>query len=234
MKLFDLREVISRAVFWVQNIRYLSKRHYMLSVFLLIFIMLIIFSSIFINQKKALERKENIVRSFYEDAGTGDLQDTEVSSATEERVLISIHICGEIAEPGVYEVEEGSRVIDLIKIAGGESETACIDSLNLAQEVFDGQKIYVPSKEEAATGGFTGPDPFYTDNTGNSGYDTIVNINTAISSQLESLPGIGPVTAGKIISYREKYGAFKSIESLMDVSGIGPKKFEQIKGLIDV
>ena len=103
MKLFDLREALSRVVFLVQNIRYLSRRHYMVSVFLLLFIMLVIFTFVFINQKKELERKENIVRSFYGDAGPGNLQDTGVSSPIEERILISIHICGEIADPGVYE-----------------------------------------------------------------------------------------------------------------------------------
>ena len=91
--------------------------------------------------------------------GDGDLKDAGVSSTAEERILIKVHVCGEVVEPGVYEAEKGSRVIDLIKIAGGETEEACLDSLNLAQEVFDGQKIYVPSQEEAADGDISGISP---------------------------------------------------------------------------
>ena len=234
MKLFDIREAVSRAAFRVQNIRYLSKRHYMTTVFLLLFIMLIIFTSVFISQRKQLERKENIVRSFYIEAGEDEqIGDAQHLTAAEE-AYIKVHVCGEVINPGVYEAEKGSRVIDLINIAGGGTEKACLDLLNLAQEAFDGQKIYVPSQEEAAAGNIGAMSPASQGIQGEGGNTSIININTASSLQLESLPGIGPVTAGKIIDHREKYGAFKQIEDLMNISGIGPKKFEQLKDFIDV
>jgi competence protein ComEA len=233
MKLFNIKEAVARVIFWVVNIRYFSKRHYLVTVFLMIFIMLIIFTSVFISQRQQLERNENIIRSFYGDPDPGKSKDPVLSDIG-EKLLIKVHVCGEVAVPGVYEVEKGSRVIDLIKIAGGGTEEACLDSHNLAQEAFDGQKIYVPSQEEVVLGNTDGTCISEPGIHGDGGYIPVININTASSSQLESLPGIGPVTAGKIIQYRERYGTFESIEDLMDISGIGPKKFEQIKDLIDV
>jgi len=222
MKLFELREASARIIFWLNNIKYITRRHHMLAVLMLVLIMLVIFSGVFISQKNKLERSQNILKSFYEDAGKGDQEQIDPSLPEGEPALIKIHVCGEVNIPGVYEVGEGSRIIELIEKAGGATGAASVDALNLAQEVFDGQKIYVRS--DAAEGGTSGED----------GYTLKININTAASGQLESLPGIGPVTAEKIIRHREKYGHFSKKEDLMDVSGIGPKKFEQVKDLIDV
>jgi competence protein ComEA len=227
MKLLDLRETFSRIIFWFQNIRYVTKKHHMIAVFMLVFIMLMIFTSVFISQKNRLERKENILKSFYEVDGEADKKDTS-PVINDEPVLIIVHICGEVKNPGVYEVREGSRVVDLIKKAGGATGAACTDSLNLAREAMDGQKIYVPSIEEAEAGIFEGPAGE------DSGYSLTININTASRDRLESLPGIGPVTAEKIIQYRSTNGPFARKEDLLDVSGIGPKKFEDIKDLIDI
>jgi competence protein ComEA len=234
MKLFDLREASARAVFWLNNIKYTTKRHHMLAVFVLVLIMLIIFSAVFISQKNKLERNQKILKSFYEDAGEEDREQIVLSPAEGKPVLIKIHVCGEVNVPAVYEVEEGSRVIDLIGMAGGPKEAASIDSLNLAQEVFDGQKIYVPSRDEIVQGGSLGSGAAEDGTSNKDDYKLKININTATSGQLKSLPGIGPVTADKIIMHREKYGHFSQKEDLMDVNGIGPKKFEQVKDLIDV
>jgi competence protein ComEA len=153
------------------------------------------------------------------------------SGVQKDKTTLKAHICGEVNDPGVYETEEGIRIMDLIDIAGGQTEDACLDALNLAHVVSDGQRVYVPSEEEVSEGSYL-KDP---DMDGNfSGDSRIININTATSSQLEGLPGIGPVTAGNIIGYREKYGPFKNKEQLMDVSGIGPKKFEKVRELIDI
>lgn len=234
MKLFNFKEAISRIIFWGQNIRYLSKKQYLATIFLLLFIVVIVFTSVFINQRKEIERKENILRSFYENEGSGDPPDEERPARIREETYIMVHICGEILNPGVYDMEKGSRIADLIETAGGETETACIDSLNLAQEVFDGQKIYVPSREEVVSGEFQETGSPDVDNSVDGGHSLIVNINTASSGKLQSLPGIGPVIAEKIITYREKHGSFGRKGDLMNVSGIGPKKFKRIEHLIDV
>jgi competence protein ComEA len=227
MKLLDLRETFSRIIFWFHNIRYVTKKHHMMAVLMLVLIMLIIFTSVFISQKNRLERKENILKSFYEVSDEKDEEDHQ-SALNDEPVLIIVHVCGEVKNPGVYEIQKGSRVIDLIEKAGGAAGDACTDSLNLAREVIDGQRIYVPSEEEAESGVLEGPAA------GDNGYSLIININTASQGQLENLPGIGPVTAEKIIQYRSTNGSFTRKEDLLDVSGIGPKKFEDIKDLIDI
>jgi len=234
MKLFDLREASARIIFWLNNIKYITRRHHMLAVLMLVLIMLVIFSGVFISQKNKLERSQNILKSFYEDAGKGDQEQIDPSLPEGEPALIKIHVCGEVNIPGVYEVGEGSRIIELIEKAGGATGAASVDALNLAQEVFDGQKIYVPSRDELVSGGLQSSDAAEGGTSGEDGYTLKININTAASGQLESLPGIGPVTAEKIIRHREKYGHFSKKEDLMDVSGIGPKKFEQVKDLIDV
>lgn len=234
MRLFNLREALQRLIFWGQNLRYLSKKHYLLTVFLLLAVIVIVFTCIYINQRRDIARKENIVRSFYEEGDKETTFDNNTAPGGLEADTVIVHICGEVVDPGVFEVEKGSRVIDCIKIAGGETGSACTEPLNLAQEVFDGQKIHIPSLEEVDSG------KFGSDNTGNTGIDSndvkgiLININTAPAGQLESLPGIGPVTALNIIEYREKYGGFNNKEDLMDVSGIGYKKFELIKDHIDV
>ncbi len=131
-------------------------------------------------------------------------------------------------------MEGGSRIIDLIGIGGGQTEDACLEALNLAQEVSDGQRIYIPSEEEVSDGSYLeDPDPGIS-LLGDNEYSKVININNAMSDRLEELPGIGPVTAGNIIEYREKYGPFENKEQLMDVSGIGPKKFEKVRDLIDI
>lgn len=232
---FNFGEVFSRILFWGQNIRYHSKKHFYLTVLFFLLITVIVFTLVFINQRREVERNENIVRSFYmeESPEIPGIQNSaeENSDVKKNSDILKAHICGEVNDPGVYEIEEGSRIMDLINIAGGHTEDACLDVLNLAQKVSDGQKVYVPSEGEVSEGSYL-ENP---DMDGNfSGDSRIININTATSSQLEGLPGIGPVTAGNIIGYREKYGPFKNKEQLMDVSGIGPKKFEKVRELIDV
>ncbi|HAJ95427.1 MAG TPA: hypothetical protein DCP02_04245 [Actinobacteria bacterium] len=235
---FDFREIFSRILFWGQNIRYFSKKHYYLTVFFFLLITLIIFTLVFINQRKEIERKENIVRSFYMEENPeiqGKQDSAEGNSVIQkDSDTLKVHICGEVNDPGVYETEKGSRIIDLIDIGGGKTEHACLDALNLAQKVSDGQRIYIPSEEEVTDGSYLeGSNPGGS-LSGDNEYSKIININTAASGRLEELPGIGPVTAENIIKYREKYGPFEKKEQLMDVSGIGPKKFEKVRDLIDV
>jgi len=146
---------------------------------------------------------------------------------------IKAYVCGEVGKPGVYEVKEGSRVIDLLELAGGPGENACLEIINLARVITDGERIYIPSKEEIGDGGFL----FYTDGDligyNSSGVKTI-NINTANLKELELLPGVGPVIAKNIIEYRKKHGLFKRKEELKNVTGIGEKKYEEINQFISI
>jgi competence protein ComEA len=137
-----------------------------------------------------------------------------------------IDVTGEVVSPGVYELPAGSRVIDAIKAAGGARPKAALSDLNLARVIKDGEQIYV--------------DLIYTSGTRvRAGAKTSaprgsININRATASELDSLDGIGPVIAKRIIAYRTTNGAFVAIEDLLKVSGIGDAKFAQFKEKIRV
>jgi len=151
----------------------------------------------------------------------------------EEELTIKAYICGEVKNSGVYELKQGSRIIDLIDAAGGHGENAFLEIINLAQILADGQRVYVPSVEEVADGDAR----LFTGNSLDE-YDTagvlMVNINTAGLKELESLPGIGPSIARNIIEYREKNGLFTKKEELKKVTGIGEKKYEEIIEFISI
>ena len=166
----------------------------------------------------------------------------------EDMPLVYIHVCGLVGTPGVYGLPAGSRVYEAIEAAGGFSEAAVPDYLNLAQVLEDGMKIQVPDREQAEewkargltqsgisagavsagvqTPGGTG--------TGEGGAKAMVNLNTASKEELMTLRGIGESRAEDIIHYREAFGGFRSIEDIMNVSGIKNAAFEKIKDSITV
>lgn len=150
---------------------------------------------------------------------------------------IIVDVAGAVANPSVLELPEGSRVFEAIEKAGGLTGEADTRVLNQAEILIDGQKLYIPTKQEImqleAEGGGTAisSNSPYTSISGKSG---LVNINTADSAALQQLSGIGPVTADKIINYRDKNGKFNSIEEIKNVSGIGEKTFEKFKDKITV
>ncbi len=144
---------------------------------------------------------------------------------------IVCEIDGAVVSPGVYELPEDARVNDLVEAAGGLAENASTLPLNRAERLADGVKIVVPKKGEESGTVVRLP------NTGSSVPSTgsgRININTADKAALESLAGIGPVTAQKILDYRRKAGAFRRVEDIMNVSGIGEKTFEKIRDRIFV
>ena len=153
---------------------------------------------------------------------------------------IAVHVIGAIPRPGLYEFSEGARVQDAIDAAGGLLASADSNALNLAALLEDGQQLDVPYEggqdPETTTNSFDLPgsteEP--TDNSSDTSNTELVNINTASLEELDSLPGIGPTTAQKIIDYREENGPFSVIEDIENVSGIGPSTFENIKDLITV
>lgn len=157
--------------------------------------------------------------------------------------VIFVHLCGAVKEPGVYEVESGSRLYEVLKRAGGLTEEACDTFLNQAQLLTDGSQIYVPTKEEVANGSLENPANSQgqvaetAENATSQTKDSSkakVNINTADVSELMTLSGIGESKAKAIVEYRESNGAFKSIEELMNISGIKEGVFQKIKDSITV
>jgi competence protein ComEA len=149
--------------------------------------------------------------------------------ASASPAVVIVHVAGLVRRPGVYELPEGSRVIDAIEAAGGAKAGADLAALNLAAVLADAQQILVPKRGAGGDGGggSGGGGP----GGGDSG---LVNINTASLEELETLPGVGPVLAQSIIDYREEHGPFTRIEDLMNVSGIGEKRFEDLKDKVTV
>ena len=245
MGFIDIKELFSRIRFLGSNLKYNSRKHFYLATLCLVVILVLIFTAVFIRQRTEIIRKENIVKSFYtgqaNDNGAALIEGAGAADDIPEKVFFKVHICGEVREPGVYDVESGLRIADLIDLAGGATDSACLEAVNLAMEAGDGQRIYIPSFEEVEEEGplyYRDTTQLYINDAVNSGqgsmYGNIVNINTAGPQELEALAGIGPATAKKIIEHRNKYGYFKSREELMDVSGIGTKKYRDLKDLIKI
>ncbi|MBR6483546.1 MAG: helix-hairpin-helix domain-containing protein [Clostridiales bacterium] len=145
----------------------------------------------------------------------------------EEPSEISVYICGHVNDPGVYKTQKGSILNDVVELAGGLSEDAAWESIDLVYVLTDNISIYIPSEEEALPGEFS------VQIIGDPEEEGKVNINTADKEELMSLPGIGEATASAIINYRED-NTFGSVEDIMNVSGIGESKFNNIKDLICV
>ena len=142
---------------------------------------------------------------------------------------IIIHITGAVKNQGIVQVEHGSRISDVIEAAGGATEIANLSKINLAYMVQDGQKIYVPSiNDEGSLENIT-EDAGENVVESNDKKSSKVNINTASQTELETLSGVGPSTALKIINYREENGDFKKIEDIKNVPGIGDTKFASLK-----
>jgi competence protein ComEA len=143
------------------------------------------------------------------------------NSPTTGQGSVFVHIVGAVVHPGLYELRDGDRVVDVVAAAGGLTATADEAQLNLARRVSDGEQIFVPEigAAPAAAAGTVGGK---------------VNINTADSTTLETLPRVGPAMAERIIAWRTANGRFSAIEDLMSVTGIGAKTFDGFKDLITI
>jgi competence protein ComEA len=135
---------------------------------------------------------------------------------------IVVDVVGAVRRPGVYRVPRNARVADALQRAGGATAKAELELVNLAALASDGEQIVVP-RRGGATAAVAGPAP--------GGASGVVHLNSATAEQLDSLPGVGPVTAQKILDYRQQHGAFGSLDELDAVPGIGPARLEQLKGL---
>lgn len=156
-----------------------------------------------------------------------------VEEIKEEYDYIVLHITGEVNNPGIIKIYEGSRVVDAIEAAGGITNNANMNKINLAYMLADGQKIYIPSIYDEDDMELITNDigkNIIEDNPLKQ--NELININNATQTELESLTGIGPSTALKIINYRKENGNFKQIEDIKSVPGIGNSKYEAIRNQI--
>ena len=193
--------------------------------FLIIFLLFIIICALIYILKQSND--EDII-------STDEFYITSTSNTTEEESInIIVHIHGEILNPGLVYLPIDSRISDAISAAGGITEIADLSKVNLAYKLKDAQKIYIPSiydeEQEIYIQEDAGANVVIPDSSPPS---LLININTAIQPELETLPGIGASTAKKIIDYRLTNGNFKKIEDIMNVPGIGESKFNSIKDQI--
>ena len=151
-----------------------------------------------------------------------------------EKSGIYVYICGEVINPGVYELSGDSRIYEAVDAAGGFTENAARECVNLASKVSDGMQITIYNREEAAS--LPADSASVGGNAGKSGTSGsgLVNLNTATKEELMTLKGIGESKAEDIIRYREKSGGFKKIEDIMKISGIKENGFQKIKDSITV
>lgn len=216
-------------------------------ILILIGISIILGGTIFILYKNSKEEKEEVVDIFKEEEKNIEEETNEQTKEEkkEEVATVIVDIKGNVNNPGVYEVEEGKRVNDVITMAGGLTEDADTSNINLAKIVKDEMTIVIYSKEEVLEKyksevcicdcPYITNDACITetsneeDNTSN-----LVNINTASVDELMTLPGLGEAKAKSIIEYRTKNGNFTSIDKITEVSGIGEAIFEKIKDYITV
>ena len=186
---------------------------------------------------------ENNTEKVYAEAET-EIKTDDVDNTNSDDTLTSIYcdISGEVINPGVYTLTKGDRLDTLIKLAGGLTDEADIDLINRARILSDGEKVFIPKlgsedfdKETGLPNGYPKNEPTVDNSSSNSNNKAdLVNINTASQDELETIPGIGPVTAEKIISYRESFGLFDSVEDLINVSGIGTKTVKKIAQYVTV
>ena len=155
-------------------------------------------------------------------------------STTAAAAVVVAYVCGAVRRPGVYAFTQGARITDLIEKAGGATGAAELETVNLAALLTDGQQVVVP--ERGAPGvAVAASDPAATSaGSGAVAAGAPVNLNTATMAELDTLPGVGPSTAQKILDYRTAQGGFKSVEDLNNVSGIGDVTFAELKDLVTI
>lgn len=180
--------------------------------------------------------KKNDASTMFVDEGETEQEKSKDKDGKEEIPLkdkkIAVDIKGEVKKPGVYYVNDGSIILDLINEAGGTTNKANLDSINRAQKLKENECIVIPNVDDVnndvmvSTKGLT--------NNSSKKEDDKVNINTADVNELNKLNGVGPSKANAIIKYREENGSFKSIEDIKNVSGFGEATFEKIKDSISI
>ena len=202
----------------------------------IIIAVLVVFAGLCIFAIKSFMSKKNgiIVQKTETGESTGPLYSEEETDCADQ--VLPVYICGAVINPGIYEVSVPVYLYELIEMAGGLSEEACPEQLDLVYVIDSSQSIYIPfvNEDEKGTHLFHGKDLlFHQDDNGGENNGKI-NINEADMGELMELPGIGEKTAQSIISYREEHGFFQSVDEIKNVSGIGEAKYAQICDLICV
>lgn len=157
-------------------------------------------------------------------AAPDTVQDLVIPMQETVTAEVVVNVAGKVANPGVYKLPLGSRVADAINLAGNQLKGVDISDINLARLLVDGEQILVGAQPAAAARKAT---PKISTN-------NPLDLNRATAAQLDSLPGIGPVTAQRILDYRAKVGRINSVDELKKISGLGGAKFEEIKNLLRV
>jgi competence protein ComEA len=141
-----------------------------------------------------------------------------------------VHVAGAVRSPGVYRLRDGERIQDAVRRAGGPRRGADLNAINLAAKVADGQQVVVPRRGAAGAapvGGAAAGEP-------GAPPQAPVSLNTATAEQLDTLDGVGPATASKILEYRRQHGGFRSIDDLGEIPGIGPKRLAALRGKVQL
>ncbi len=152
-------------------------------------------------------------------------------SSTTTTTVVVVHVAGAVFRPGLYRLAAGSRVADAIELAGGPRPRADLDRLNLAARLVDGQRVAVSRRGEPAPPGPVDAGPAPADAGTPAGP---VDLNTAGTAELETLPGVGPATARKILEERSRRGGFRSVRDLLGVPGIGERRFAELRDRVRV
>jgi competence protein ComEA len=145
------------------------------------------------------------------------LRATATARAASRRIVVDV--AGAVRRPGLYRLAPGTRIADALAIAGGATRKADVTLVNLAAPLADGEQVVVPLRGVASGGAGGSP-------------TAPLDLNSASAEQLDALPGIGPATAAKIVSFRQQHGPFHSLDDLDAVPGIGPARIAQLKGLV--
>ena len=200
----------------------------------LIIIFIVVGGLIYVKNMEKEEVESDLEMEYMEEKKSEE-NENKIDKKEEEKIYV--HIAGEIKNSGVYLMEKGSRIKDIIEIAGGITEKGDLDNINLAEILEDEMKIDIPNKNEKVSEEVSKKEIGKASEKVNSKASTKkikVNINRATKEELESVTGVGPTTADKIISYRKENGKFKNIEDLKNVKGIGEAKFEKMKGEVEI
>ena len=158
----------------------------------------------------------------------------EIVAQAPTRRSVVVHVVGAVRRPGLYRLREGARVADAVSRAGGATRRAELAGLNLAAPLVDGIQVLVPRRLAVADGlESTGGDPLSAEGAaGVAGLGPKPSLSSATADQLDELPGVGPITAQKILDYRAEHGPFRSVDDLDAVPGIGPTRIEQLRDLV--
>lgn len=218
--------------------KFMTKRNIVL---IMLVFLCVITSFILYGKNKSKVFKDEYMKNIFVEEEAPDDNSVEVNAEPIKEVkgenqltkgtkMIVVEIKGEVANPDVYEISEGSIIRDLITKAGGLTNEANIGKINRADKLRDNQLIVIPNKNELSNANTN----INVSKEGNTAEEGIININTASLEELQKINGVGEVKAKSIINYREKNGGFKSIDEMKNIEGIGDKTFEKMKDQITI